>query len=227
MEREKKNIIILILIILTPLIIGIIIFIIYLLFFVHPRVTITNLSSFTNGKPQKAEVVKNIEEFLYDTAKLNANNISNHESALVREGTFLQEEKWAVNYVSFIVDIDSIQQSFNVSYAWTDNKDAIVNEWDTYITCVDEKNKKYQNSSCTDFRLLDYGTNDPIDFILPYHKVEKFKISYNNQTKTILVDLFGCREEAIKDQKEEADLWLKNNIKGFKDYKIEYESCTH
>ena len=226
MLKEKKNLILIICAIVVPIIAIIIISIVMIYLSQHPRVEIVNIDDFVGNNIRSKEKELQVEEILYNISKLNRENTGRHEKAKIREGTFSQTFEKEINYVSFIVDIENLHESFSVKYTWSENKEIKINEWDTNVLCPKDDQIAYDDFNCTDFWKKTYGTNDPIIFKLPYRKVNQYQISYNTESEKIIVAIVGCRTDTIIPHKEAADKWLKENIKNLDDYKIEYTYCN-
>ena len=118
------------------------------------NVPISNLSQDLENLPTNS--VETIQDLLYDTITINQgtlNSISDSD-AEVREGTMidLYFENIDMHYVNFIVDIPSIQQSYQVFNEWSDdnsNPHYLINMV-TMVMCPLKDQQIYNNQDCRD-----------------------------------------------------------------------------
>lgn len=155
--------------------------------------------------------------------------------AMIREGSVKTEyvEASLSNFSTFIVDIESIQQSYDVQMSWSNNPNTTVAGYEILITCPTKAQLIYPDFDCRDFLSSDplnklYAQN-PIVYILPIvvsyydqnHKLISYRINYNviddnTKIKLIITDYTGGnRERAIQTLKEKG-------IKDPEQYEIEY-----
>lgn len=153
---------------------------------------ISNLGEYTSGKPSNKDRINLIKHSLYKTVSFNVDHELGNNSirdVLIRKGSFSQiyDEDQRVHTVTFIVDIKSLKQSYNVSYQWPD-EDATnehINEYGTQVTCLPLDKLIYGNFDCVDERILEKGVEnyDPIQQILPYTVQYRYTIKdYNKQS---------------------------------------------
>lgn len=158
----------------NPILIGIFIifqtiFVILLIFVINKFVNtntfkesslpISSLKQDLQDLPENS--IETIQTALYNIVAANKGTISNIENsdAKVRDGTMvnLYFEKQNMHYINFIVDIPSIQQSYQIFNEWSDDP---VNQY--YMTnrvtmamCLHKEQMIYQNFDCRD----DYSHN--------------------------------------------------------------------
>jgi hypothetical protein len=110
---------------------------------------IANLSEYTVGRPANEEEVRRIEESLFATVnkykRVRSNGVKDF---LIREGTFNQRDDDDYHLVKFLIDSESLQQSYAVSYQWGNR-----NKFEQYvgmIVCVQPNQVIYQSFRCQD-----------------------------------------------------------------------------
>ena len=77
--------------------------------------------------------------------------------------------------MTFILDIKSLKQSYDVSYGWTDTLDASNNsltENISYVKCLPDNKLIYGDFNCVDFDSVIDTPSDPIIKHLPYSTVD-------------------------------------------------------
>lgn len=196
---------------------------------------IANLSDYTNGKPSSKDSLEYIKYDLLRTVNKNVDNPVDSNSikdVLIRDNTFSQiyDDDIDVYTVEFIVDIESISQSYDVSYQWssTGKKDNLT-EWGTVVKCLPKEKLVYGNFNCKDmFTELDNPV-DPILKYLPYSSAD-FKVTYDpsiNKTLNVTVYTTSADERinpdsAIKQYKANAKKWIESTGVSVSEYKINY-----
>lgn len=152
----------------NPIIIGIfcfsqIVLVIILIFIVNSvnknsfEISNTEISNLTQEIGQlPADSIEAIQIGLFDAVELNQGTLQSIEKsdATIRENSLIEKyyEKQNIHYVNFIVDIPSIEQSYQIFHEWTDNKRnpyLLVNR-STIAMCVLEEHVIYENFDCKD-----------------------------------------------------------------------------
>lgn len=123
---------------------------------------IANLDEFTAGKPTNEDRLDFIKHSLYNNVSLNSDDEIENNSitdVLVREGSFSQVYDQDVHTVKFIVDIQSLRQSYGVAYQWVDNEDLSdsLDEYGTRVSCLPSYKLIYDDFGCTDELMLEAG----------------------------------------------------------------------
>lgn len=188
---------------------------------------IGNLSDFTKGKPVDSNTLNLIKASLYRTIKLNSPDSSPEKvtDIFVRDGSFSQEytKEKKLHSVDFIVDIASLQQSYNISYQWVDSKDSAIyeDEYGTVVRCLKDDKVIYKDFKCKDVftemdRISKLGMpNDPILKHLPY-STTSYKVAFNFERKTLDMKVYlsaadvrsGKEVEIIDKYKSEVRDWI-------------------
>ena len=143
---------------------------------------------------------------------------------VIREGTYKEVESEDGVKVEFIVDIDSLKQSYIVRTGWTNDKSVI---YEVIVDCPPQSKMKYSDTVC-------YGAyNDTysLDLYLPHmvypegHRVgdnmaPDYMITGDESAKTLDIMVSKCNVEGFK-----KDAWdYLNTIPiDFSDWTVNYE----
>ncbi len=197
---------------------------------------IANLDQYTKGAPSNKDSLDYIKYDLLRTVNKNVKEPVQNDSIkdiLIRDNSFKQEkdEDTKVYTVSFIVDIKSLKQSYNVSYQWSESgKKDNLNEWGTTVKCLPKDQLVYGDFNCKDmFTELSAPPVDPILNHLPHSTVD-YKVSYDpTKEKTLNATIYTTAaderidsEGAIKQYKSDLQKWITSTGLNPKDYKINY-----
>lgn len=159
--------------------------------------------------------------------QLNKNEI---DDAVIREGTYNEEIKkngnTNIHNASFLVDIDSLKQTFAVSVSWADSDKVEFTSNPISVECPKKSEMKYPETFC-------YGINTTTaspGIYLPYTKPKgehgdyyyTIRQDYDDANK-INVVIRACDYEKYK---KEADKYLKSTGIKLDEYTIEYEENT-
>jgi hypothetical protein len=115
-----------------------------------------------------------VEATLYNVVKKNVEpsvNLSKLDDAFIRDGSDSQdyEEGDTIYSGKFIVDMESIKQSYLIQYTYIQKGGSIEGLTDrVVITCVEEKDLKFGAFKCEDPVTQQAGKNDSIIQHLPY-----------------------------------------------------------
>ncbi|MCL2095045.1 hypothetical protein FWH13_02905 [Candidatus Saccharibacteria bacterium] len=164
-------------------------------------IKINGLRELTAGKPTDAETLRFIQGLLLDTINMNvdepktARDITDAE---VREGSFEQVDE-VTHTVSFVVDIPSLQQSYNVSYQWSNDGGDLV-QHATMVWCPRPEQLVFPAWDCRDMLTQEAagaggeddagaipgrpGVNDPLVRALPVSS-PLFRIVFDHETGAI------------------------------------------
>ena len=188
--------------------------------------TIQNLSSYTSKYESNNDVINSILNSLNETLKQNTDKKpSTINDIFIRDDSFSQTQEEGNYHTSFIIDIDSLQQSYKISYIWN-QKNKLSASDDGYngsFLCLsNEDNKKYPNFNCNDISTAMTGTNDPDAKKLPHIVEGKYRLTYNIKAKKVTLDIFACIDTYTDKIEEEAKEWLKENNISLKKLFINY-----
>jgi len=150
-----------------------------------------------NVKNISRDYEHNISSQLYRTVKDNGDNEnltgSDVKDAYIRKDSAEQEEvKRNSQYSgSFIVDIESLRQSYLVQYNYSRNPDdGFTSGYPILISCVNKEDVIYEDFECGDSTIEAASTMDPIITILPHSTLSyEAKAVYQDDTLVIYVDL--------------------------------------
>ena len=169
-----------------------------------------------------AELADSFRRQLWSVASSVDNSLSQNELYYeVREGTYEEtEDSDGAKGAVFIVDIDSLKQSFVVSIAWNDKDDTI--PADILINCPPQDQMKYPETVCYGM----YNNTYSLDLYLPYTEypdndgAPNYMISGNDADKTIDIMVSACDTEKFKKQAMD---YLKSTPIKLDEYTINYE----
>lgn len=196
---------------------------------------IANLDEVTNGRPSDQDTLEYIKYDLYRV--VNKNNTPPVESnsikdILIRENSFQQNQDTikGVNDVSFIVDIESLKQSYLVSYQWSIGKDrSNLDEWGTVVKCLPIEQLIYGDFNCKDMFIELDSPSDPILKHLPYSTADYSVVLDPSTEKTLKATIRTTAADerfnsdlAIKKYKADLNDWITSIGLNPADYKINY-----
>lgn len=144
------------------------------------ELTIANLSEYTKGRQSDKQSIEYIGHELFKTVNLNVSSPVTDNSVKdvrVRAGSFTQtfDDRTKVYTVSFIVDIQSLKQSYDVSYQWdasSSGNTEKLDEWGTVVKCLPKEKLLYGDFSCKDMFTELQGNTDPILNSLPHSTLD-------------------------------------------------------
>lgn len=178
------------------------------------RITITNLDSLAKNlsSDKKAE----LEKLLYFTTKANSDydvmKLST-TTATIRDHSFKEVyDKYTKIYSGdFLVDIESIQQSYHIYYRWSKDKQITKEEitpYSSYANCVTKAEAIYGYFKCTNpyMDIDDINTKySQLSMLLPYDTIEnniKIHFSepeqyYDNGGSFIRITVDACNNNSL------------------------------
>lgn len=144
----------------------------------------------------------NIEHQLFEIVAKNNGNTS-AEDATIRDDDFVAEK----DYISFIVDIDSISQSYQVQAELTDANTG----YPTIVSCLYDKTKvRYQDFNCKDDFSSDNSDDNsktrelvtllPHTDQLPTGEIYTIETKYKNNKQIIIINVNNCGNAELKQQ---------------------------
>jgi hypothetical protein len=180
--------------------------------------------------------VESISAMLYNTVQLNLKDgqeMPNIPDANIREGSEKQDEvtKNAQYSGSFIVDIESIRQSYKVTYSYSkDPNDDFMSGYPVGVSCLDGAEVIYKDFQCKDLTSEESKGVDPIIYRLP-HDTLTYRITAlegDDATISLQIDLYLSSVDlsdsaaAIQQYKLEALTWIESQGFNPDDYQITY-----
>lgn len=176
---------------------------------------IDNLSSYVPNLPQDKK--DSMFATLYKTVSSNLSNgqTAPRSGARIRDNSASSayDEKTDIYSGEFIVDIESVGQSFRVQYEWspTENNPNL-SSYSIVITCLPEDQLIYGYFPCRDMQ--NDGSFSPINtisFYLPYYGKTKTganfviqKRNYNSGREYLEVNINSCGDQNLLAEAEEA-----------------------
>ena len=177
------------------------------------------------GMPKKAEefISQNIWSIIKSrVADVTQNDI---DAVVIREGTFeTSENEDGTIAAKFIVDIDSLKQTFTVGTGWSKDGREV---YETIVDCPPLELMKYPETVCYGA----YHNTYSLDLYLPYTVYSEGRgsssspsapnilITGNQDTKTLNIMVSTCDEERFK---KEAWEYLNTVPIDFSDYTVNY-----
>lgn len=187
-----------------------------------PKIEITNDDSLQNVP---AEDVDQLKKQLWEVVSKNVDNADKSviNDGVVREGSYKENEDEQYHGAEFLLDIDSIKQTYAISIIWSDKEEVADS---VYINCPPRSQSKYPESFCQGM----YNNTNSLELYLPYEiaspYVEEYsyagsdlRITGDEATGVITVGLNPCNNNYIFREKAEEYLQTIPNIEK---YRIEY-----
>ena len=200
---------------------------IHIVFQSKTRIEIENGGEVTSAIPD--EYMENFKKTLWELISSNVDNIDKNviDDVVIRDGTYEEVINDNVKSANFIIDIDSIKQTFAVSIGWSENsKDGPDNNVSIECPPVDEM--KYPETVCYGM----YNNTYSLDLYLPHTvypegseddgvTAPNYMITGDEGTKTLDIMVSVCDAEKFK---KEALGYLNTVPIDFSNYTINYET---
>jgi len=205
---------------------------------------IENIDEYTQGKPSDEDTLDYIKHALFTTVNLNTDQPVESRSItdiVVREGSFSQkyDEDRSIHTVEFIVDIESLKQSYRASYQWSDENrySEHIDEWGTAVRCLPVDELIYGDFDCRDLftEMSSVNGDSKLESILPHrsefytirsypgegdgHAVISIQIMSNNNSERT--------QKRFNTYKKEATDWLESQDIELDTYTIEYRNFSN
>lgn len=186
---------------------------------------IANLQDYTAGQPTDHDALAYIEYALYNTISYNVDRtLKNNEitDILIRTGSFSQDynDSTKIHAVHFIVDIESLRQSYDVKYEWSDDHSLEnLSEYGTIVSCLPVDQLIYGDFNCQDMFTAEKQVVDPIIDQLPHselgYEITSGALDGNQLTLNIKITLSASDErigadQAIASYKDQATAWIRS-----------------
>ncbi|MEO5690995.1 MAG: hypothetical protein ABIQ64_02310 [Candidatus Saccharimonadales bacterium] len=201
------------------------------------KLTISNLSSYTKVSSSNKEKIDYIQYDLFRVVNLNSDTSVSSNSIkdiVIRDKSFSEKynEEIKTHTVTFIVDIKSLKQSYDVSYQWVDpssDTQEVLDEYGTVVKCLPKEKLVYGDFGCEDMFTVLSTPSDPILNHLPYSS-ENFEVVYDPRaTKTLSVTIKTSASDersggdaAIERYKVDVKTWLATVTKNPEDYTVNF-----
>ncbi|MGV9002148.1 MAG: hypothetical protein ACOH18_04335 [Candidatus Saccharimonadaceae bacterium] len=181
---------------------------------------------------------KAIETTLYNTVLMNgsdAKKISTIKDAEIRSSSYQQSSKDNIYSTNFIVDIQSIKQSYKIEDRYSSQKreDSGLYDYTTLVLCLDKSDLIYGDFNCQDRESQENGVtqSDPILKYLPISSLD-YTLSIDTNSKDLKltaklnltsIDYKLGEQDAINHYKQEIKDWFTANSLDINSYSITYE----
>ena len=185
------------------------------------HVTIEDSGIAGSNMPEEAEsfVADNIWEVIKNNVMDNTQ--SRVDDVVIREGTYEEEvlDDGTVQ-ATFIVDIDSLKQSYTVSTGWSKDGETV---YEVIVNCPPISKMKYPETVCEGM----YNNTQSLDLYLPYMVDSQYEdsaptifIEGDQESKTIDIEVSVCDSDKYL---QEAREYLAGIPVDLSNYTIEYD----
>lgn len=178
----------------------------------------------------------NIEEALFNMIRFNTSDdydITTIKDTVIRDGSDIQETEDNNKYSgSFIVDIPSIRQSYNIAYLYSVNNDGYDSGYPVVVSCLEESKVIYKDFECKE-RNSWQTSQDPLLQKLPYNGPYYSVSGYENAEEKVLVIKVMINTnsqrtiERFQTYKTEALQWITSQGVNPEDYTIEWRNLSN
>ena len=184
-----------------------------------------------------SETHQSIEASLYNIVKQNSNTkVSSVKDTYIRKDSAKQDEvsKGKQYSGSFIVDIESLKQSYRVAYAYSSTpNDGFMDGYPINIICLNPNELIYGEFDCKGTTTSETATSDPILKLVPHstlnYKITPFLDLDRDRHITLTVTLLLTEADrsineaaAVEQYKAEALEWLNTQGLDLSRYTINY-----
>lgn len=195
------------------------------------EVAISNLNEYASTAPRayKEDLQSTLWFVLNKRFDLPEGKVDKYD-VTIRDGSYEEVVGYDTTVANFLVDVDSLQQTFAVTFSWP-SKGKRTNIMErVVINCPKREEMKYPDSFCDG----QYNNSTDINLYLPYIKYDNngsplYQISYYDGW--IMVSLQTCGDEKLTAQyRAEVDAWLKNtkiDLEKYKDKTRYKTTCDH
>lgn len=134
-----------------------------------PETKIDNFSKYYNSTPNDTRDIAFTQLYTIIANNLPEDTKIPTSGAKIRKGTDTKEyfNDSKINYYTFIVDIDSIKQSYYVQISWSKSLDADLGGYPIIILCPQPDQLIYEPFDCQDIYTETNETSDPSFQVLP------------------------------------------------------------
>lgn len=183
-----------------------------------PKFAIDNFSDYLNDVPDSTR--DSVYNALYESIKNNGTSDIPTSGAKIRDNTLFTEyhDTTTSTYHTFIVDIESLKQSYSIQIEWSRNSDAEISSTPIVVSCItNPSNIIYSDFKCTDSFSYKDGVDDPYIYIsnrLPYYIILDNDNNYVTllkvTNKTLEISTNICEQNIISEAETRISSWIKN-----------------
>ena len=184
------------------------------------RVTVTNYSDENVSVPRGYQqyISERIGDILRKSTMLDETETADGK---IREGTYSESTDGDIVTAAFIVDVESVKQSFDVKVIWLKGKD-IGDDPNVTITCPYYTDVIYTDTKCQ----VTTPENQLKRYLPHYDYIDDTKYAVNYQRYTdqmyLRIEIAACGDANLqKSAIDETKNWLKSRYLDPNDYKIE------
>lgn len=195
-------------------------------------VTISNYGQKIKNLPKDYENL--ITSMLYDMVRHNSSEnikLTTIGNAVIRSGSDTQEASNGRVTGLFIVDLESIKQSYRVQYEFSiDPNNDTISGYPLLVSCLEKDELIYGNFDCKEVN-SDLSQEDPIIGLLPYTTLTyEIKGTLNDsETVSLQVTVFLSSADyktgvdaAIEQRKQQVEAWIHSQNLDPTNYSITY-----
>lgn len=178
-----------------------------------------------------------IQENLFTTVNMNLEKpleTGKKTRAIIRDGSYEQSLEDGIYTTNFIVDVESLKQSFSVINRYATKGSGVTGlDYTARILCLSKSKLIYDDFSCRDVVSSESGlsVSDPLLQYLPYSTLDYNVSSVVKDEKLVVVvsillseaDYRTGVDAAITQRKAEIKKWFEKNGLSVDDYTFEYK----
>jgi len=199
-------------------------------------ITINNFSTYVKNLPSSEQEA--IQKSLYNTVKLNTPNtqeIKAINDAVIRSSTYQQDIAKQIYTTTFIVDIESIKQSYEIKdlYSKLSVEDSGLYDYTALALCLGKDNLRYGEFICQDRLSQEAGVSrsDPVLQYLPVSTLD-YTLSLDKSSKDIHltaqlslseIDYTIGVDTAVAQYKAKIQKWFTSKKLDINNYSITYK----
>lgn len=199
------------------------------------RISIKNYSQYVKNLPKTEQ--EYLEKALYDTVSLNVSDkekIKSIKDAAIRSDSYSQKVDDDLYTTVFIVDIESIKQSYELQnvYSRLDTDASSLHDYTHLALCLPKEKLKFGEFKCKDRISVEKGVEqaNPILQYLPYSTLDYTLRQDTSSSELKLIaelilneaDYRTGVEDSINNYKESLRNWFASKNLNIDDYSITY-----
>ena len=179
-----------------------------------PKVAIDNYSQIENGIELEGNIGNNLKRdvlgrAIYRTVSMNYSGNLKNSGAKVREDSMrsLYLEDYDYQYISFLIDLDDLQQTYRVVYRQGDSKTPSgllgIDEYNAIVFCPKEEDLIYESFECHD----EFGTvamDSILMTLIRYSEFKGFAVNPIIDAKTGNIETIEVVVESDNEEQQES-----------------------
>ena len=200
------------------------------------KISIKNFDQYVKNIPSDERT--ELEKTLYSTVRMNnvsEETIQTISDAVIREGSYEQDKQNDIYKTAFIVDVESIKQSYKIEnlYSKLDPEQSGLYDYTRLVRCVDTRDLLYGEFDCKDRTSQERGLekSDPILQYLPLSTLD-YTVRQDTNSKELkliaeislsAVDYKMGEEASVTEYKNRLRAWFDSKGLSIDDYSITYK----